>query len=144
MSLFKKMAAGIEQHINNVANSLSKYSYDYVTTQYTTECPKTWPLRDENGDEVLDPVTGTKFGEEESPEKLAPLVKEWDEKVTHDGVTYPAKVVVWVDATGRPNEEKLVRAGRMMELYGCKPWTNLKALLRSRDTFSSITKNADT
>jgi hypothetical protein len=144
MSLFKKMAADIGRHISNVANALSTFSYDYTTTQYTEECPKSWPLKDGEGNEILDPVTGTKFGDEESPEKLAHLVKERDEKVTHDGITYTAKVVVWVDATGRPNDEKIVRAGRMIELYGCKPWTKLKALLRNRDELSSIIKNADT
>ena len=76
MSLFKQFAAGIEQYLNNIASRVSDFSYDYVVTQYTEECPKTWPLKDEEGKEILDPVTGTKFGDEESPEKLASLVKQ--------------------------------------------------------------------
>lgn len=127
------MSKELEENINKMMYNFISFSTDFVKRKYIEKCPRYWPLKDADGEEILDPETGTRFGEDESPEKFAELIASDIEKKSEGGITYINKAVVWVNANGLPNEDKLLRAGRMLELYGCKPWGELKQLLRSNE-----------
>ena len=120
--------ARAEKDIVETMDSLGFHLYEYVDhtayEAYRKECNAFWPVLDETGQPVKDTATGQEY--EEDPTQLAYLLKS---KIVKDG--FKRNIKVWVDTAGLKNAEALARVGKLMEVYGCRPWSRLKSELSS-------------
>jgi hypothetical protein len=116
--------------MDSVAYQLFEYTDSFIYNAYRKECPTFWPMYDEQGEEIKNPKTGEPFTEDERPERLAYLLRSQIRRGVGDDPD-SRSIKVWVDVEGLPNEENLETVGRLLETFGCRPWTRLKADLDS-------------
>jgi hypothetical protein len=134
--LIKSVETDIVRVMDSVGYHLFNYSLSYIHNAYVGECSALWPMVI-NGEEAKDPVTNENFTDKENPAVIAQLVRSSIRRNDND-----RKIKVWVDTEGQPNDEKLQRAGRMMEVFGCKPWSKLKSELDSVQGILKIANRA--
>lgn len=123
--VMKAIHNSVVKLLDDTASILAQHSKQFVEQAYMGECMTLWPLRGPDGEEIIDPSTGDKFAETENPESLAKLLSQ---SITRDD-EFKRTATVMVDAQGAVNQDKIERSGRMIEVYGCKPWTRLKSSL---------------
>jgi hypothetical protein len=98
------------------------YADNFVRDIYLHSCK--WPLADMEGKEMKDPITGEPL-DYDMPQRLARYTK-YELGKDH---ALKRSFKLWVDVEGHPDKQKLLRAGRMLEVYDCRPWGRLKSNL---------------
>ena len=118
----------IAEMMNRFAMKMMDYCENQIYTAYTTECKNMWPIKSLNGEEIKDPVSGEPFSSKD-PETLANQLRRSVGRPidSEDPNTWSRTMRLWVDIKGLPNGDKIERAGRMLEVYGCRPWGKLKS-----------------
>jgi hypothetical protein len=109
------------------------YADGYINRAYRGECQEFWPLM-VNGEEAVDPVTGEEFTEEENPENILRYLDVSYAKISET----IRSGTIWINALGFPEAQKMERAARMQEIFGCRPWSKLKTQMSEQ--FGDIVK----
>jgi len=121
--LSERLRRDIVEVVDRSAMRLFDYSEDFIYRTYFRECPTFWPITDSDGNPVIDPDTGKPYSDEFNPEQLAYMLKNANQR----SGDVSRIVRIWVDTEGRENSEKWQRIGRMLETFGCRPWSRLKS-----------------
>jgi hypothetical protein len=121
--------------VDSAASNLSKNCLNYINNIYANESASYWPLNDGGGKPILDPDTGKPYEDKFNPKNLAHQLKS---SITKN--EFSRIVKIWVDTEGIADGEKFIRIGRMMEVYGCRPWGRLKSKTQ-REILDLMVKN---
>jgi len=128
--LIKKARADVVRTMDSLAYHLYNYVDRFVYEAYRKECTQFWPIIDPETKEPLkNPDTGEAFLDDENPTRLAYLLRGSHLKTDE----YSRAIKVWVDTVGLDDADALIKIGRLMEVYGCRPWSRLKSELSSAD-----------
>lgn len=131
--LFNKLDGDIIYALDNSAKKLINYSEDEISAAYRDRC--TWPLKDSDGNVIPNPTTGEPFMPKYNPGQLIERLKS---SIVKDKFIRIAKI--WVDLEGHKNAEIYETMGRLLEVYGCRPWGKLKSKFRATNGIKDAIK----